>query len=179
MQHFTKFWLGFRCLFFVFVGALSATNEEDVLAKSRAYLALQDPKEALTLLREQDVQASHTPSFWKHYICTLARAGRSQEAAMLLAKYREDPKIFDWELVEKVAWGQVEEAAHSSQLPCRLQALLAAHFSRKIEGAKLLLAGMRSSNILVRSLAIHLAADLQDRCLVEEVTALFQKEKNT
>lgn len=166
--------------FLISVGVLHATShEEDILAKSRAYLALQDPKEALKLLQEQGTQAAHSPSFWKQYIRTLAQAGRSQEATELLFQYQQDEQVFDWDLAEQVAWGQVQEATHSSQLPCRLQALLAAHFSRKIEGVRLLLEGMRSSNILVRTLAIHLAAELQDRCLVEEVALLFRKEKNT
>lgn len=157
----------------------ATTPEEDVLAKSRAYLTLQDSKEALKLLQEQDIQISHSSSFWKQYIRTLAQAGRVQEATMLLAKYQTNTQIFDWELAEQVAWGQVKESIHSPQLPCRLQALLAAHFSRKIEGVRLLLEGIRSSNTLVRALAIHLAAELQDRCLVEEITGLFQREKNS
>lgn len=159
---------------------LHATNhEEDILAKSRAYLALQDSKEALKLLQEQDIQISHSASFWKQYICTLAQAGRVQEATLLLAKYQTNKQIFHWELAEQVAWGQVRESIDSPQLPCRLQALLAAHFSRKIEGVRILLEGMRSSNILVRALAVHLAAELQDRCLVEEIVGLFQREKNS
>ncbi len=80
-------------------------------------------------------------------------------------------------LLEVLSWGVLRKGERSSQLVIRINALLGASFTRDARAVPLLIEEMRSSNALLRSLAIHMAANFGDTPLQEELARLLKEEK--
>ncbi len=80
-------------------------------------------------------------------------------------------------LLEVLSWGVLLKGERSPQLIIRINALLGASFTRDARAVPLLIDEMRSSNALLRSLAIHMAAKFGDTPLQAELERLLKEEK--
>lgn len=80
-------------------------------------------------------------------------------------------------LLEIVAWGVLNKGQHSSQLNIRLNSLLGAAFTRDAKAIPILLHQLRSSNAMIRSIAIRLSTSFGDAPLKAEIARLLKEEK--
>jgi HEAT repeat protein len=80
-------------------------------------------------------------------------------------------------LLETLAWGVLNGADRSPQLFLRVTSLLGAAFTRDARAVPVLVAHLKGSNSLLRSLAVKLAASFGDEVLRKELVRLLKEEK--
>ena len=134
--------------------------------------AVLEAKQALELFPEsKSLQAS--------YIRALCESGNEIEAWEQWerkAKILQGPQP-DRQMLEMLAWGVLNKADGSNQLSIRLTALLGAAFTHDAKAVPLLCAHLRSSNAMLRSIAVKLAASYGDALLRDEISRLLKEEK--
>ena len=159
---------------------ISAEETEELLKKRiYAHLAIADRvsaveegKRALELYPEsKGVQLA--------YIRALSEKGDEMEA---LSQWHDFLKLFDEEksnrrILETLAWGVLNKAEESSQLNVRLCGLIGAALTRDARAIPFLLGQLRSSNALLRSLAVKLATSYPDAPIQKEIERLLREEK--
>lgn len=92
-----------------------------------------------------------------------------------LSLFKEE-KI-DRRMIEILAWGVLNRGEISSQLNIQLYALLGAAFTRDAKAIPLLIEQLRSSNALMRTVAIKLSCAFGDTPLKSEIARLLKEEK--
>ena len=80
-------------------------------------------------------------------------------------------------MLEVLAWGVLNKGESSAQLNIRLNSMLGAAFTRDAKAIPMLLEQMRSSNALIRSIAVKLATTFADAPLKDEIARLLKEEK--
>lgn len=174
-----------RPLFLLLAYSLSTSltaemQEEDSVRRIDSFLLLKDSQAALQEAREALKKYPHSVPIQKAYLCALSERGEEIEAwktfAPLFALCKEEKESRF--LLETLAWGSLQKGQEARQLFVRLNAILGACFTRDARAVPLLIEGMRSSNSLVRSVSIQLAATMGDKPLRQEVLQLLFKEKN-
>ena len=73
--------------------------------------------------------------------------------------------------------GVLNKGESSTQIAIRLNSLLGAAFTRDVKAIPLLIDQLRSSNALLRSVAIKLSANFGDAPLQDEIARLLREEK--
>jgi HEAT repeat protein len=165
------------CLFLLSaIASLGAIADEDV-AKKRIYnhllirdalSAVKDGKKALEAFPEsKEIQIA--------LIDALCAYGNETEALELWQRYF--PQATDRRMIEILAWGVLNKGETSSQLDLQLYALLGAAFTRDAKAIPLLIQQLRSSNALIRTVAIKLCASFGDTPLKVEIARLLKQEK--
>jgi HEAT repeat protein len=83
----------------------------------------------------------------------------------------------DRKMLEMLAWGVLKKGESSSQLNVSLNAMLGGAFTRDAKAIPMLLTQLRSSNALLRSVAVRIAPSYGDAPLKEEMARLLKEEK--
>ncbi len=113
------------------------------------------------------------------YIRALSEKGDEtavlEEWAQTVEKFQEEAK--NRLSLETLAWGVLSKGEHSSQLGIRLNALLGAAFTRDVRALSLIIAEMRGTNAMLRSMAIKLATMYGDGPLQVELARLLKEER--
>lgn len=167
-------------LFLLVAFSLSAWGDEASILTRRiqAHQLIKDYSSARQEAEEALLLYPRSPAIHEAYIRSLASQG--DERAMLQAWNRYISLFQDQNqnrpLIEAMAWGVLDKAAHSSSLLTRLTSLLAGFFSQDIKGVNLLYNGMRDSNSIIRAVAVELGSEWPDNKLKEEVKRLFKTE---
>lgn len=134
--------------------------------------ALLEAKQALELFPE-------SKSLQTSYIRALCENGNEIEAWQQWdknVKLFQDPQP-DRHLLEILAWGVLNKGDASTQLSIRLTSLLGAAFTHDAKAVPLLVAQLRSSNAMLRSIAVKLSASYGDAPLRDEIARLLKEEK--
>lgn len=150
-------------------------QEEELKRRINAHLLIADRAAAVT---EAESALKHFPdskSLQMAYIRALSEKGDETEAMEQWAKYKEEK--LDRRMLEVLAWGVLNKGESSSQLNIKLNAMLGAAFTHDARAIPMLLAQMRSSNAMVRSIAIRLASTYADAPLKDEIARLLKEER--
>jgi HEAT repeat protein len=80
-------------------------------------------------------------------------------------------------MLEILAWGVLKKGEASLQLNVRLHALIGGAMTRDAQAIPLIVSQLRSSNALLRSVAVRIASSYGDAPLKEEIARLLAEEK--
>ncbi len=134
--------------------------------------AVQEAKKALELHPE-------SKSLQLAYIRALCEKGDETEAmeqwVETSLKFQEEKN--NRRMLEMLAWGVLNKGETSAQLNIRLNSMLGAAFTHDAKAIPMLLAHLRGSNALMRSIAVKLSASYGDAPLKDEIARLLKEEK--
>lgn len=167
------------CLFFLSTGLCAEVQEEDLKKRIYAHLLISDRNAAV---KEAEAALSAFPTskaLQLAYIRALSEkgdeTGAMQQWALTSALFEEEKS--DRRMLEVLAWGVLNKGESSAQLNIRLNAMLGSAFTRDARAIPMLVSQLRSSNALLRSIAVKLAASCQDAPLKDEIARLLREEK--
>ena len=160
---------------------ITALEEEERLSRRiNAHLIIRDYPSAVQEAAQSLARYPTSASLHEGYIRALARSGAEKQCLGVWRSYAKsfpDKAIANRDLIEEIAWGVLQKAAHSSSILMREMALLAAFFSQDAKGVAILSQSMRDSNYAVRGVAVKLAGHCRDQRLITDVQRLFYEEK--
>lgn len=159
---------------------LAEENSEEALRKRiYAHLMISDRLSAVEEAKKAIEEHPQSKTLQLAYIRALCEKGDETEAMQqweeTSLKFHEEK--LDRRILEILAWGVLNKGESSSQLNIRLNSLLGAAFTRDPKAIPILLEQMRSSNALIRSVAIKLATSYGDTPLKDEIARLLREEK--
>jgi len=167
-------------LFLIFPLSLVAENlPADAVKKIHAHLLINDP---LSAVKEAKLAIQLFPESKELHIALIRALSTTGDEIEVLEEWKTITTLFVEEqknrnLLEMLAWGVLNKGEHSAQLPIRLNALIGASFTHDAKAIPLLIDELHSSNALLRSLAIKLAASYGDAPLKDELARLLKEEK--
>lgn len=142
------------------------------------HLLIDDPSSAVQEAREGLSSYPDSKSLQLALIRALCAAGSEIEALeewkAVTATHGE--LLDDRTALETLAWGVLNKGDSSSQLSIRVNALIGAAMTRDAKALPLILGAMRSSNSMLRSVAVSLAAGYGDFPLQDEITRMLKSE---
>ncbi len=111
-------------------------------------------------------------------IRSLAENGESLEALKLFQKEFSERTLKDnFSLLESIAWATLIHSEEKSEM-ARVSSLIGASLTQDSRTVDLVMDALESSNILLRSFALRLAPQYNDRIVQKRVLELLKKEKN-
>ena len=144
-----------------------------------AHLLLSDKNSAVLEAAAALKEFPESKALQLAYIRALSEKGDETEAleqwAETTIKFEEEK--LDRRMLEVLAWGVLSKGETSSQLSIRFNAMLGAAFTRDAKAIPMLLDQMRSSNAMLRSIAIKLATSFADAPLKDEIARLLKEER--
>ena len=154
-------------------------SEEILSRRIESHLIIEDYPSAVTEARRALLLYPQSSLIYEGAIRSLAKVGDEKGLLQTWDAYAQNfpEKKLNRPLIEEMAWGVMQKAAHSSSIIMREMSLLAAFFSQDARGVTLLHEGMKDSNYAVRIVAVKLASHFRDHKLIEEVKRLFHQEK--
>jgi len=154
-------------------------TQEEISKRVYAHLLIHDPASASIEAKKGIEAFPESKILRKAYIRALCEEGKEIEAfeewTAFTSRYEEEQK--DHATIEALAWGVLHKADMSSQLPIAATSLLGATFTNDVKALPILFSHLRSSNALLRSLAVRQAASFGDAPLKEEIIRLLKEEK--
>ncbi|NDD57853.1 MAG: hypothetical protein EBZ47_01175 [Chlamydiae bacterium] len=113
------------------------------------------------------------------YLKVLCEKGEERLAFDELKNLLPTHETDEWKrnLFESLAWGVLTKGESSSLIMIRLYSLLGAAFTRDAKAVSILLKELRSSNALLRSLAVKISSSYGDSPLQDELLSLLKSEK--
>ena len=162
------------------LGSLCAdVHEEEFKRKIYAHLLINDRNSAVEVAEVALKEFPDSKALQLAYIRALCEKGDETEA---MEQWVETTIQFEEEklnrrMLEVLAWGVLNKGESSAQLNIRFNSLLGAAFTRDARAIPMLINQLRSSNALLRSIAIKLAASYQDAPLKNEIVRLLKEEK--
>lgn len=156
-----------------------SAGEFSYAKRIQAHLLVGDCSGAVAEARQALRECPQSSLVRKAYIQALSIKGEELDALSEWTKLcsANDAFASDRKLLELLAWGALAKGHISSQLSIRVSALVGSSFTRDVLALPLLLNELRSSNALVRSVAIQLAISYGDAPLKEEIVRLLKEER--
>lgn len=178
MSSYFKWLISSLCLAFPLL-AHAAESEETCRKRIYAHLLIADSASAV---REGEMglrQFPESKALQLAYIRALSEKGNETEAMEQWEEttIRFEEEKLDRRMLEVLAWGVLNKGESSAQLNIRLNAMLGAAFTRDAKAIPVLLDQLRSSNAMLRSIAIKLSTSFADAPLKEELARLLKEEK--
>lgn len=161
-------------------GSLFADVSEDEFRKRiYAHLMISDRISAVEEAKKAIEEHPGSRPLQLAYIRALCEKGDETEAMeqWVETSIKFENEKFDRRMLEVLAWGVLTKGESSSQLNIRLNSMLGAAFTHDAKAIPMLLEQMRSSNALIRSIAIKLATSFGDAPLKDEIARLLKEER--
>lgn len=162
--------------FFLFSSLYATLSESESTKRIYDHILIHDYLSAVTEGKQADSLYPDVKSVTIAYFRALCEQGDEIEALKIWEKIPLAERK-ERSLLEALAWGVLNKAKQSSQLEIRLNVLMASAFTRDVKALAFIIEEMRSSNALLRSLAIHLASSYGDALLQKEIERLLREEK--
>lgn len=168
--------LWFSILFFS--SFADGADPQAVAKRIHAHLIIHDYSSALEEAQEALQQTPEALPLWEGYIQALALAGQEKEMMQAWRRYEKlNPDAYEnREILEAMAWGTIQQGARSSLPLVRVMAMLAAFFGNDHKGIDIIVANLRDSNKLIRSVALEVASQLNDAPLCDAVLEMLKNE---
>lgn len=156
----------------------SPRQEGDYAKILNAHIRIKDYQSA----QDEAIEAlnifPHSKALWEIYIKILARQGHEKEMISIWKNYID---VYPEEkqnrvLIETLAWGIIQKAAHSASPVIRMMALLSSYLSQDAKGIEIVCRNLRDTNSVIRGLAVELSAHLHDADVQDEIYHLFHEE---
>ncbi len=164
----------------IFVAAVLSLSPDEMAAKKvYSHLMIEDSASAVETARA--AYATHPQSKAVRLSLIHALCARGQEIDALREWHKavsEDETLLkDRAALEMLAWSVLNKGEMAGPLPIRLSALVGAALTRDAKAIPLLIDQLRSSNAILRSVAVTLAAGYGDQPLQDELSRLLRDEK--
>ncbi len=159
--------------------AYSVFSEEEYKKRVQAHLMISDRGAAVEEAKSALKEFPESKSLQMAYIRALCEKGDEMEAMEQWIETRiqfQDEKE-KRRMLEMLAWGVLNKGESSSQINIRMNSMLGAAFTRDAKAIPILLGHLRSSNALLRSIALKLSSSFGDAPLKEEIARLLKGEK--
>jgi HEAT repeat protein len=158
---------------------LAMVSEEEYRKRIYAHLMISDRLSAVQEAEKALREYPESKSVQLAYIGALSEKGDETEA---MEQWIETAIKFEEEkdnrrMLELLAWGVLNKGESSSQLNIRLNSMIGAAFTRDAKAVPILLGQMRTSNALLRSIAVKLAISFGDAPLKDEIIHMLKTEK--
>lgn len=158
----------------------TAPIEEQAAKKIHAHLLIEDP---LTAIKEAKAYLASNPeskALRLALVRALCQSGKEMEALEewnAMSKENEE-LLKDHSALENLAWGVLKKGGSSQQLLIKLFSLLGAALTHDAMGIPFIIDQLHSSNAILRSVAVTLAAEYGDIPLREEIARLLKEERS-
>jgi HEAT repeat protein len=154
-------------------------SEEEYKKRIHAHLMISDRAAAVEEAKKALGDYPASKPLQMAYIRALCEKGDEMEA---MEQWIETGIQFQEEkenrrILELLAWGVLNKGESSAQISIRMNSMLGAAFTRDAKAIPILLGHLRSSNALLRSIAVKLSASFGDAPLKEEIARLLKEEK--
>jgi HEAT repeat protein len=151
-------------------------DEETAVRRVYSHLFVQDPRSAVKEAEEflKVYPQSHDLSL--AYLQALTEKGDATAALQVWEKSQE-AFVKNRHALEILAWGVLSHGGFSSQVNIHLTSLVGAALTHDVRALPLLVQGMRSSQAVMRLIAVRFAAMYGDGPLQEEIRRLVVEEK--
>lgn len=173
--------LSLACLFCAasLCSAESSIAEQAAIKRVYGHLLIRDKISAVLEAKKALELFPESKSLQVSYIRALCENGDEIEA---WHQWEKSARLFqdsmpDRYLLEILAWAVLNKGDASSQLSIRLTSLLGAAFTHDAKAVPLLVEQLRSSNAMLRSIAVKLSASYGDAPLRHEIARLLKEEK--
>jgi HEAT repeat protein len=165
-------------IYLCFIATNLAASDLQAVKRVHAHLLLDDTTSALQEVNKHLVLYPDSKQLREAHVEVMAQMrdekGMYRTWEALIAQFPEEKK--NRLLLENIAWGTLNTALHSTSPATRLMGALGAFFANDAKSVKVLQNCMRDSNALIRAMAVHLASQMRDSLLCDEVMRLFQTE---
>ncbi len=165
----------------LFCYSLSAQELSEDLLKKRvnSHLLIEDLHSAVDEAKRALEKYPDSKEIQMAYIRALSAKGDETEAML---QWEETSGLYADEkcnrrMLETLAWGVLHKGESSSQLNIRLNALIGAAMTRDAKAIPMILDQLRSSNSLLRSVAVKIAMSFPDAPIKQEMARLLKEEK--
>jgi HEAT repeat protein len=166
---------------FIFSSCEGLFSDEgaDLAARVKYHLTLHDVDGAILEAKEALKRFPHSVDVQKAYLKALCKKGKEAEALMLCKRLVDlnQKGQESRHLLETLAWTALQKGQQSPQLFIRLNALLGSALTNDARAIPAIIKELRSSNAILRSLALKLAAHMGDEPLRREILRLIKDEK--
>ncbi|MCI0382396.1 MAG: HEAT repeat domain-containing protein [Chlamydiae bacterium] len=164
---------------FLLLPLFSGEEEEVAANRIHTHLVISDVSSAIQEAKEYLVHYPRSKSIHLAFMRALCAGGREMETFDEWKILKEiDPTIQnDRRCLEMVAWSVLNQGEKSDQYLIRLNALFGASVTQDAKAIPLILNELRSSNALLRSIAVNLASHFGDLVIQEELRKMLDKEK--
>lgn len=171
----------YRICFSLLFAPLSAglvSTEEDFSSKIVSFLLVKDFEGARVSCETAIKIFPESHKLKALYIRSLAEAGRCDAALEVFKKERMDRGLAEnFDLLESLSWGILLQKEKESEMGI-LASLIGAYLTHDARAVDLIMDGLQTSNAFIRSIAIQLATNYNDRVLQKEMMRLLKEEKN-
>ncbi len=154
-------------------------SEEEAARRVQDHLLIEDFHEAASRAKEYLSLYPESRKLHFLYVKSLCEKGEEKEAYQeVLQTIKLSPEEENHRFIyETLAWGVLNKGEDSPLLMIKLYSLLGAAYTRDAKALPLLLEQMQSSNALLRSVAVKIAASYGDTPVQEELVKLLHTEK--
>lgn len=164
---------------FFCVSLFSDGDEEGLKKRIYAHLLISDRHSAVAEAKGALDHFPDSKGLQMAYIRALSEKGDETEAmeqwSSVSALFKEENE--SRRMLETLAWGVLNKGETSAQLNVRLSSLIGAALTRDVKAIPMLIDQLRSSNALLRSVAVKLATSYPDAPIKDEIARLLKEEK--
>ena len=162
----------------VICGFLWASDSQ-IYGRVQAHLLIGDQMGAVRECREGLKVYPESKALQRVLVQALASSGYEQDALVawkdVAGKLGTEEKRLS---LEGLAWGVLSRAKDSDQFAVQYSALLGARMARDAEAVTVVKNSLKSTNDLMRALAIKIACQFRDGPLIDEIVRMFAQEKS-
>ncbi len=161
------------------IQAYANSQEEPAVKRVYAHLRINDFNSAVREAKGHLEKLPDSKALQAAYIRALCAQGNETEAWEEWQKVLkgDETQATSRQMLEVIAWGVLNKGEVSTQPAIQINALLGAAFTRDAKAIPVLIEQMRSSNSMLRSVAVKLAASYGDAPLQDEIARLLSQEK--
>jgi HEAT repeat protein len=154
-------------------------GEEEFKKRIYAHLLISDRKSAV---EEAEAALKEFPASKMLQLAYIRALSEKGDETIAMEQWVETTARFaeercDRRMLEVLAWGVLLKGETSAQLNIRFNSMLGAAFTRDARAIPMLVNQLRSSNALLRSIAVKLATTYRDAPLKVEIARLLKEEK--
>ena len=165
------------CIAALALASIASSDEKDFAKGISTCLLIKDYRAAVSLGRAAIEAYPKSPQIQSLAIRALAENGESLEALKIFQKEFSGRTLKDnFSLLESIAWATLIHSEEKSEM-ARVSSLIGASLTHDSRTVDLILDALESSNILMRSFALRLSPQFNDRVVQKKVLDLLKTEK--
>ncbi len=177
-----------KSLSFCFFSAIAASplfaaelplSQDEYVKRVTAHLILKDPFSANVEAKKGLAVFPKSKEMLTASIQVLSTIGEERNC---LATWKNLTEMFPEEkdnriLLEALAWSVLKNAENSKQMMVSVNALMGVSFTRDVKALQHITKALQSTNALLRSVGVRLAAQFGDAPLQDEILRLLKEER--
>lgn len=168
----------YRSLLLTFLLFAQLGAEIPLCERSEAFLLIGDGRSAQSLAEQAHKAQPQSAAVLELLTRVHAYQGNEREMLQSWKAYTENIPEHSHrrDLLEAMAWGVLNQGMKARVPLLRLYALYGAAQTQDAQAIKALIQAMRDPNEAVRATAVQLSLQFRDRCLIDEICALWKHE---